>query len=306
MLKDSDQLGIDFEAYGARALNLAEKNEEVLDALRQEFKRKGIIIKEKKTKNVVDGTIWSGTTELQQACLDGNQNKVIQLMTLEDTDVAAENIHGNTCFHHASLMGRDSILQILLKESVADINFQNNQGDTPLHLACLWGLKKTVSILSEEIETRLLDINVTNGIGQTPFQVACNYLRGVRSEASIDIVKYLLKRPGINVNARVNQNGDTVFHIASSLGFESIVSLLLDDKSKMSSDCDINALNSDGLTGFQVACQKMRHGVIKIILKSGKIDIPDEKFEMPCGYTGRLEIIYHSPENITITEPEMH
>ena len=53
MLKDSDQLGIDLQAYGGRALNLAGKNEKVADALRQEFKQKGIIIKEKTRSKVL-------------------------------------------------------------------------------------------------------------------------------------------------------------------------------------------------------------------------------------------------------------
>ena len=53
MLNDSDQLGIDLQAYGGRALHLAGKNEKVADALRQEFKRKGIIIKEKTRSKVL-------------------------------------------------------------------------------------------------------------------------------------------------------------------------------------------------------------------------------------------------------------
>ena len=53
MLNDSDQLGIDLQAYGGRALHLAGKNEKVADALRQEFERKGIIIKEKTRSKVL-------------------------------------------------------------------------------------------------------------------------------------------------------------------------------------------------------------------------------------------------------------
>ena len=217
-------------------------------------------------------------------------------------DPKQPNFQGNNCLHSAATMGHVQVLKLLLASvPINDLNIGNNEGETPLHLACFHGREEATKLLVEQLETYLLGINETDKAGNTCFQVACNAFSLIKSHRSIKIVEFLLKRPDIDINSRINQNGDSVFHIACFLGIEELVKLLIDTPK-----FDINIENNEGLTGFHLACLQLKHNVIKSILNSGKVKIPEFKgigikFVMPCNL-GRLDITPLPSDKTIITE----
>ncbi|MCP6484401.1 ankyrin repeat domain-containing protein, partial [Klebsiella pneumoniae] len=71
--------------------------------------------------------------------------------------------------------GQDACVKALLyfmefSDSKLDINVQNNQGDTPLHISLKWGYTNIVQILIEQDGDPL----VCNRRGQTCFDCAHN------------------------------------------------------------------------------------------------------------------------------------
>ena len=75
-------------------------------------------------------------------------------------------------------------------------------------------------VLIEEMEERELNLDKI-------FLMVCNSLTPNFSQRRIDIVEYLVKKPSININAAINANGDTIFHIACKFGCEGLVDILL-------------------------------------------------------------------------------
>ena len=199
MLKESDFLGIDLNVVGERALNIATHQKKVTLMLSDELVKKGITIT-RKVKKLEDKSLNS-SRPLQLACLNGDQqwiNDFSLKMEASPTTcpcIDSQNEDGNTCLHYASMMGHEPVLKRLLGTNLHDINVQNKYGDTPLHISCYWGREEAIAMLVKALDGR--SINLTNSNGKTAFQVACDYFRGVRSETSVDIVKFFLKIPNI-------------------------------------------------------------------------------------------------------------
>ena len=122
--------------------------------------------------------------------------------------------------------GDHEIVKILLKSGSErgaggagggiDVNQCNQDGKTPLWIACWGGKKEAVKIL---LQNPRVEVNQGDKFGETPLQVACNYGRE-------EIVKMLLRDGRANVNQK-NTLGKTALWIACKRGKEAIVKILL-------------------------------------------------------------------------------
>src|SRR5690349_2630528 len=112
----------------------------------------------------------------------GRSSIVTYLLAQDDRpiDVNCANISGNTVLHYVILKSQSSAvheacrigdllkLQRLLSEQWESVNAQNNDGDTPLHLAC----SKGNSDMVETLMCAGADVNISNDKTQTPAQLA--------------------------------------------------------------------------------------------------------------------------------------
>lgn len=83
----------------------------------------------------------------------------------------------------AILSNASEIIHPALAPFLIDLHSRTSEGDTILHLACIWGDARAVRLLVE----MGLDTNVRGDMGCTPLHYAV-------SGCHLDIVKYLLKR----------------------------------------------------------------------------------------------------------------
>jgi len=120
----------------------------------------------------------------------------------------------------------------LLLEKGADIDIQDDQGDTALHLAV--GHEQVAELLLE----KGADINRTDRWGMTALHEAAR-------NGHEQVVGLLLKK-GADVNAK-DQGDGTALHEAAAKGHEEVVRLLLEK------GADINAEDAKGRTALHAA-----------------------------------------------------
>uniref|UniRef100_A0A1Y1MJD6 Uncharacterized protein n=1 Tax=Photinus pyralis TaxID=7054 RepID=A0A1Y1MJD6_PHOPY len=188
-----------------------------------------------------------------------------------DTTVI-DNETGNSLLHLAAEKGYDEIVEMLFGTS-ANINLQNNEGDTPLHFAIKRGRTGSINQL---LLSKGADPNITDRNDNTCLHSAI--MVGVDD----DLITLLLKN-GANVNA-INNHGDTPISRARRLGHGNILSIL---STNTVTDDDPTALFSavkngeihifknlfdvnkrDGNTLLMLALKQSQIGIVDYLLSS--------------------------------------
>ena len=159
--------------------------------------------------------------------------------------------------------GRIEIIGILLGKS-CDVNVLNNEGQSVLHAACVYGVTEIVDILLRSNS----NVNQCDKAKKTPLFIACK-------EGYIDVVRLLIGSKCEIFNHSLN--GQTVLHAVCSgrdrqnrhLGMESfteghkdILTLLIDKK------CDVNISDNNSQTPLHIACYKGNVALVEILLRN--------------------------------------
>lgn len=145
------------------------------------------------------------------------------------------------------------------------MNVTDENGDTPLHEACLSGETTIVEMILEKLkQSGTVNLLLPNDKELTPLHIACR-------EGYVDIVKLLLKY-GFHqrerlVEARDNEQG-TPLHLACENGQEGneviVQTLLLNN-------ANIFAVMEDGLTPMHVAARYGHVNVMDMLNTSGEL-----------------------------------
>ena len=148
-------------------------------------------------------------------------------------------------------------------------NCSDDEGNTPLHFACMWGHKDFVKYI--------LDINhnidYQNKYGDSPLHKACEsgHLEIVKMLVNweVPVLEQLAQGAAGQCNpSRKNRNYDTPLHYAAKGGFIEVWDFLTS-----LSNYNLNAINKDGFTPLHVACLLNRSEFVSSILKSGRNDL---------------------------------
>ena len=94
----------------------------------------------------VDARNAKGNTALILACLQPQNDEVVQLLLDRGADVDQQSDRGNTALIGAALYGHDPTVRLLLDRR-ADPDLQDEQGNTALHCACSKGRDLVVQLL---------------------------------------------------------------------------------------------------------------------------------------------------------------
>ena len=104
----------------------------------------------------------NGMTPLRLAVCIKTAIGIVKELLTHGAEVNAVDTTGNTPLHLAVLYGSDDLLSLLL-EYGAHINAQNKEGNTPLHIACLYGSKDVILFLLE----KNVDLAIKNNAQKT-------------------------------------------------------------------------------------------------------------------------------------------
>jgi ankyrin repeat protein len=140
--------------------------------------------------------------DIFSAVKDGDTASVKRLIDA-GADVNARNLDGNTPLHLACLWGHMDIVRLLI-ETGAELNTRDDSDCTPLHLTCFRGLTEIARFLIEHGA----DVNASNDYGRTLLHRAC-------SNGRPGIVRLLLEH-GADVDAR-NKRGETPLNLTLQL-----------------------------------------------------------------------------------------
>ena len=278
----------------------------------------------------VDYLSSSGESMLHVACAHRQLEIVEFLVTGRYCNQVVQNHTGQTALHIACKIG--CLETVKLVSSNCDVNTQTvDGGDTPLHIACLYG--HNIAIAKFLIEVRRSNSSIPNSQGDMALHIACkrNSLALVTSVSNCD------------VNAR--SRGDTPLHITLNTYYgkekEQIVNYLVNDKHcdlslpdehgwlplhiacqcsslaivKLCSNCDVNAKSQDEDTPLHIALKKMRekhvdvegHQIVDYLVNEKRCDVslPDKDGQLPlhiaCQYDSLALVKLVSNYNVNAT-----
>ena len=164
--------------------------------------------------------------------------------------------------HDACVRGDLKTVKFLIKHSKQDLNIQDNDGNTPLHLACKRNLWHIIIFLikmrcSTKIPNRRREIAQMiplNKDGDCLLHIACQ--RG-----EMDIVRYLIIDENCDPNVQNSTSFNTPLHIAAKYGQGAAIVQLLS-----CAECYPNYQNREFDTPLHIAAKHGQDGTIVQLL----------------------------------------
>ena len=193
------------------------------------------------------------------------------------------SFEGFTALHFAVLLGRTTVVDVLLQAGGADVNLKAKDGLTPLLLAARNGHTDVARIL---LGIDGIDVNALDQDDFTPLSSAARY-------GHVAMVQMLLGVARTCLDAR-NKDGQTPLSLAAKFGHEDVAEILL-----ATGKVDINSKCLQGRTPLLYAAENGLIGVVKKLLDMAEIDIDtrDEDGRTPlsqaagCGHEAVVEAL---------------
>ncbi|XP_023319394.1 ankyrin-1-like [Trichogramma pretiosum] len=175
------------------------------------------------------------------------QFEIVQELLRGDANSFSANTEGSTPLHVACKRRglEDDLASILLRAiSIRHlVNYRDNEGNTPLHLALFRGHTRVAASLLESGA----DPNLANNLGQTPLHVVCN--RPDRDSARIFLNASEAVNRAVQVNVQ-DRLGNTPLHLAAECSNARAIKTLLRRGARP------NLVNRHGLTTLHVICKR--------------------------------------------------
>lgn len=178
----------------------------------------------KRLSNIVDVNVQDaqGTTALMIASMNNDENIVKFLLQLPAININVQDDKGLTALMHAVIENHQYIVRTFLDSSKArdiNINMQDDEGNTALMQS---PTRQSEQICRSLLSIDKIDVNIQNDEGNTVLILA------IEQRCHPTTIKKLLSASNIDVNIK-NQKGATALSHAVYLGYQDIVSLLLQE-----------------------------------------------------------------------------
>ncbi len=166
--------------------------------------------------------------QLLDAAAHGNLEGIKDLFTRHPAMNRNPIEHGNHTPLHLAVCRKHYECARYLLENGADVTIQDENGMTPLHLACANG--RTPHDIIQALIERSGNLNIRDRLGNTPLHYASGYR--YFEHTSITTIEYFaviigfLHNKGADLNLQ-NNNGDTALHVAARHGHLRIVRCLV-------------------------------------------------------------------------------
>jgi ankyrin repeat protein len=220
-------------------------------------------------------------TPLYYAALCGLPSLAEQLIAERPTEVNARGGRHVTAIQ-AALYKRHLPIVRLLIEHGADVNSQDDEGSSLLHIAAQIGDHEAASLLlSHGADVKATDsANAQDENRSTALHISSN-------NGDIDLVRLLLDNEA-EVNHR-DKHGSTPLHLASAKGKHSVVKLLVER------GAGVNALDNTNSTPLHLASSDGYYDVVVLLMKHGaNVNARDSENSTPLDLAsakGRLKVV---------------
>ncbi len=221
-----------------------------------------------------------GRMLLHSACSVGNLSLVRKLICEHNADVNAKDDQGNTPLDVAVLYSQEPVASALIQKknrsmlhiacSVgnvtfvqslvqlgANVNLQDDEGNTPVHVAALCGREEVTLVL---INTFKCDINLRGHLGRSLLHCAC---RG----SSLSLIRVLILEHQADIHFQ-DDDQNTPLHIAALYGREAIVLALINEFG-----CDHNVKGHCGRSLLHNACNGGNISLVQSLILEYKAGI---------------------------------
>ena len=258
---------------------------------------------------------FKGRNILHYACNGGHVELVQLLISDFKVDPLSADEDGNISLHIAVICDNESMVQLLVNKLECPIDFVNRFGQTSLHLACSEGNIDLCGTLilkfnadhnaHDENNDSPLNVAIKHGHTKAVHILASKYdckpnikgcelkplLHQVAGGGYVTMLQELITTFDYDP-ASIDEDGDTLLHVAAQCGKEEMVELLIKEYSNY---CPIGCKNSQGQTPFHCACIG-GHIIVAEMLISSKMNImlknDDEILLMKERIIG--DIVYHT------------
>ena len=258
-------------------------NRSIADLINFITKHSGIDVNSRSANN---------TTPLHLACgLTGSLSAAKTLLAHPDIDIHLVSNAGYNAFDFACLEGQFEIAQILcsMDNTLASRKNEVRNGKTPLHYAIErmkshtshssyqlvnWIQMKHLELVKYLLSLPNVDVNAQENDGISPLHIACKYKDSLDYEPSRkEAIETLLAHPDIQVNI-CNASDVTPLHLACRLGSHRSKHKELDAAKALlkAKGIDINAKDIHGNTAMDYARQALDElQDVKILEKAQKL-----------------------------------
>jgi ankyrin repeat protein len=182
---------------------------------------------------------------LLKAVSQGALSLVEELIINQKADINYKNDQGNTVLHVAARDAGEAMLFTLFKHE-AKTEVQNSKGATALHLAVHYNNMVAIKYLVENNA----NINAQTNYKTTPLHIAA-------LKEKIEIAEYLVQK-GAEINSQ-DDEGATPLYLAAKGGFTESCRLLIKSKA------NLNIKNVEGISPFYKAVKEGHLGVIQVL-----------------------------------------
>ncbi|VDI18169.1 Hypothetical predicted protein [Mytilus galloprovincialis] len=154
----------------------------------------------------------------------------------------------STVIHKVSSLGYTDLLAYFVQNDMPNIDKQDSDGKTALHLAVLHRHQHIAEILLQQ----KADVHLRDSDSRSAIHIACN-------NGDLHMVDMLIKHKA-HINKR-DKLGFTPLHLACIRGLTEVVELLVQEKAKL------NKVDDIGRTPFYVACEMNRLDIVRVLLQ---------------------------------------
>ncbi|XP_030627253.1 NF-kappa-B inhibitor epsilon [Chanos chanos] len=207
--------------------------------------------------NLLSTITEDGDTILHLAIIHEETDFSRQLIQLFPKDVLdIQNNLYQAPLHLATYLNQPSVVQDLMKKG-ACLELQDQDGNTPLHVACEQGRGECASEMIHEVSSSKLAhvLEMQNWRGLTCLHIATQH-RHHR------LMKLLMKK-GVNLNIQEGTSGKTPLHIAVEIHDTASVNLLLNK------GANVDAAMFNGCTALHLAVGRQDATIANLLCQSG-------------------------------------
>ncbi len=252
------------------ALRNVVTNAHYVDLLEKKFKEEGVPLNEIEARI---NKVITNTQELQKAVLEGNISQILKALSIHGVDVNYPNEQGMTPLHLATREGLTETVKLLLTVPDISVNLVSNNGWTALHIASRMGHADIVDAL---LTVPNINPNAVNSDGWSALHWAAWH-------GFIEVITVLLTAPGIKVNI-ADKNDTTPLHLAARNGHSDVISILISVSSN-----EPNLIDNERRTPLHLATIYNHEAAVNALLYSLKIEtnLPDMDGLTPLHWAAR-------------------